>query len=349
MHCIFLLHLMRKIFAILLLITALFFALKKTGPELNVLIWDNYLAPDTISNFEKRTGVSVNIELFKSNEEALAKLKANPGVYDVVVPSDYMVKILSEEKLLTPLEHAKIPNLQNISADGKGKYFDPELKVSVPYAFGSAGFAVNTKFVQDKQLSWKTLTEPRFKGHIILMDDMRYVLGSVLLELGLDPNTTNKEDIAKAQALLKEVVLNVQKITPDTPVDLMIQEGGWVSYGYSGDSYQMHDGNPAITFIFPTSGAMQFMDNLVIPVNAPHTDLAYQFINYILDPVVSKDITEATKFGSYNTAALPLISEEVRNNPSVFPSKGDRAKFQFVKDLGDDLALYDQAWQEIKR
>jgi spermidine/putrescine transport system substrate-binding protein len=341
---------MRKIIVFVVLVVGIaFFALHNSGPELNLLIWDNYLAPDTISNFEERTGANVTVELFKSNEEALAKIKANPGVYDVVIPSDYMVKILSDEKLLTTLDHANIPNLKNISAEGRGKYFDPQLSVSAPYAFGFAGFAVNTKFVQDKALNWKTLTDPRFKGHIVLMDDMRYVLGSVLAELGLDPNTTKKEDIAQATDLLKQVLPNVSKITPDTPVDLMIQDGAWVSYGYSGDSYQMHDGNPAITFMFPTGGAMQFMDNLVIPVNAPHLDLAYQFIDYILDPVVSKDMTEATKFGSYNSAAFPLISEAVRTNPSVFPSKADSAKLQFVKDLGDDLALYDEAWQEMKR
>lgn len=317
--------------------------------ELNLLIWDNYVAPDTVENFEKQTGATVIVELFKSNEEALAKIKANPGVYDVVVPSDYMVKIMKDENLLTTLDKSKLPNLANIADSAKGFYYDPDFAVSVPYQYGSAGFAVNTKFVKDETITWKTLTEPRFKGHIVIMDDMRYVLGSVLMELGLDPNTTNQADIDQAVALLKQVLPNVQKITPDTPVDLMVADGAWIAYGYSGDSYQMNDENDAITYVLPTYGGMQFFDNLAIPANAPHNDLAHAFVNYILEPQVSADITNETKYGNPNEAALPLIDEETRGNPSVFPPADIVRKLKFVEDLGDGVAVYDQAWQEIKQ
>ncbi len=340
----------RALLALILVVGVILIARKSPeSKELNLLIWDNYLAPDTIANFEKETDSKVIVDLFKSNEEALAKIKANPGVYDIAVPSDYMVKILKEEGLLTSLEIGMIPGSASLAPTARGNYFDPNLEVSIPYAYGSAGFAVNAKFVQDSTLSWKVLSEPRFKGHIVLMDDMRYVLGSVLLELGLDPNTRDKADIDKAVELLKNVLKNVQKITPDTPVDLMVEEGAWIAYGYSGDSYQMHDGNSAITYMLPASGGMQFFDNLVIPKDAPHTMLALEFIDYILRPEVSAAITNATKFGNPNAAALPLIDEEVRTNPSVFPSAESLAKMHFVEDLGDDISLYDQAWQEIKR
>ncbi len=342
----------RTTLAVIVVVVIAFWALTRSpavSNELNLLIWDNYLAPNTIANFEKETGAKVIVELFKSNEEALAKIKANPGVYDVAVPSDYMVDILKKESLLSPIEKGSIPNLTNVSESATGHYYDLDSSVSVPYAFGSAGFAVNTKFVQDTTLTWKTLTEPRFKGHIVLMDDMRYVLGSVLLELGLDPNSRKKEDIDAAVALLKEVLPNVQKITPDTPVALMVADGAWVAYGYSGDSYQMHDENPAITYVLPVYGGMQFFDNLVMPVGAPHKDLALKFINYILKPDVSAAITNATHFGNPNAAAVPLVEESVRTNPSVFPPADVMKKLHFVEDLGDDLALYDQAWQEIKR
>ncbi len=319
------------------------------APELNLLIWDNYLAPDTIPNFEEATGAKVIVELFKSNEEALAKIKANPGVYDVVVPSDYMVKILKDENLLEPIDFSKVPNFENISASSKGHYYDPNSTHSVPYAFGSAGFAVNTKFVQDEEITWELLKEERFKGQIVLMDDMRYVLGAVLLELGLDPNTTSKEDIDRAVALLKEVLPNVQKITPDTPVDLMVAEGAWIAYGYSGDVYQMSDENSDITYMLPSYGGMQFFDSMLIPVGAPHKELAHTFINYILEPEVSAAITNETNYGNPNQAAREFIDEDTLDNPSVFPPEAVMSKLHFVEDLGDDVSLYDDAWQEIKR
>lgn len=317
--------------------------------ELNLLIWDNYLADDTISNFEKETESRVIVELFKSNEELLAKIKTNPGVYDVIVPSDYMIAIMSDEGLLEPLDHTMLPNEKNIAQTSRKPYYDPELTYTVPYAYGSAGFAVNTAHVSDKTITWKTLTEPRFKGQVVLMDDMRYVLGSVLLELGLDPNTRKQADIDAAVALLKQVLPNVSKITPDTPVDLMAANGAWVAYGYSGDSYQMHDMNPDITYMLPTYGGLQFADNLAIPKGAPHKELAQSFLNYILRPEVAAAITEATSYATPNTAAFDLVDEAVRQNPSVYPPKSAMSKLHFVEDLGDDIALYDNAWQEIKR
>lgn len=340
-----------KIGAAILVIAAvlLLFRSKPAANELNLLIWDNYLAPDTLANFEKATNSKVIVELFKSNEEALAKIKANPGTYDVVVPSDYMIDVMKTDGVLETLDHAKIPNIANIAASAKGNYFDPDFSVSVPYAVGSAGFAVNTKFVTEKTLSWQGLTDAKYKGHIVLMDDMRYVLGSVLLELGLDPNTRNKADIEKAVTLLKKVLPNVSKITPDTPVDLMVAEGAWIAYGYSGDSYQMHDGNPAITYMFPDSGGMEFFDNLAIPANPPHKELAEQFLNYILDPKVAADLVNATHYAHPIPSALQYVEKDVRENPSVFVSDADMKKLHFVMDLGDDVALYDNAWQEIKQ
>jgi|CXWL01.1.fsa_nt_gi spermidine/putrescine-binding protein len=344
-------NLFRLLVVVVLVIIGMLVFQKANAPskELNVLIWDNYLAPDTIANFEKQTDATVIVELFKSNEEALAKIKANPGVYDIAVPSDYMVEILKNEKLIQRLDRSQIPNIKDIAESAKGHYYDPNFAVSVPYAFGSAGFAVNTKFVQDTTLTWKILTEPRFKGHIVLMDDMRYVLGSVLLELGLDPNTRKKEDIDQAVALLKEVMPNVQKITPDTPVDLMVADGAWVAYGYSGDSYQMHDGNPAITYLLPTYGGMKFFDNIVIPADAPNLSLAHAFINYILEAKVSADITNATHYGNPVSTAFPLIDEAVRTNPSAFPPEDIMKKLHLVQDVGDDVALYDDAWQKMKQ
>lgn len=327
-----------------------YFALGANPPnELNLLIWDNYLAADTLANFEQQTDSAVITELFKSNEEALAKIKANPGVYDIVVPSDYMVHVLKSEGLLETLDATKIPSLKNISASMRKHYYDADGSVSVPYAYGTAGFAVNTTFVADETITWRALTEERFKGQIVLMDDMRFVLGSVLLELGLDPNTTKREDIDAAVALLKQVMVNVQKITPDTPVDLMAADGAWIAYGYSGDVFQMHDLNEAVEYKLPAFGALQFVDNLAIPVDAPHADLAHAFIEYILDPKASADITEATSYGNPNTAALAFISEELKSNPSVFLPEQSATKLHFIKDIGDDIALYDDAWQEIKR
>jgi spermidine/putrescine transport system substrate-binding protein len=340
-----------KVLVLVIVLVIAFFAYKglSGARELTVLSWDNYIGPNTIADFEKKCDCKVVYELMKSNEEGLAKLKSSPGVYDVGVFSDYMVKVLKDEGMVEKLDKKKLMNVANISDDFKSSYFDPGLDYTVPYAYGSTGFGVNTKYYTGATISWRELSKPQYKGKVAVMDDARYVLGSVLVELGLDPNTRDQKDIDRAVALFKQVVPNIQKFTADTPVDLMVSEGAWVAYGYSGDVFQMHDQNPAIIFMTPEKGSMKFLDNMLIPAGAPHSDLAHQYIDFILDPKVSADITNEIHYGNPNVAARTYIDSKILANPSTFPSSDVLKKLHFVEDVGDDLAKYDKAWEDIKQ
>src|SRR3989344_428051 len=342
---------MKKLLAIVLLILAAgaFYYSQKSDNQLTVLNWDYYIGPTTISDFEKASGSSVVYELFKSNEEALAKIKANPGVYDIVIPSDYMVDILKKEDLLEPLDKEALANISNIPAEFRGSYFDPNLEYSVPYAFGTTGFGVNTKAFSGTTITWKMLSEPQYKGKIAVIDDMRFVLGSVLMELGYSPNTVNPAEIDAAVALFQTVVPNIQKFTADSPVELMVSEGAMISYAYNGDVLQMQDENENIRFLIPPYGTLKFLDSVVIPKDAPHKEAALAFINFLLDPEVSAAITKETHYGNPNTAARAHIEADILENPTTFPPDTVVQKLQFVRDVGEDLGLYDKAWEKVKQ
>lgn len=341
-----------KIAIILVTVLALlglgYFLIFKDNREINVLSWDNYIGKNTLGNFTKKTNVNVIYELIKSNEEALAKAKANPGVYDVVVVSDYMVKIMKDEGLLAPIDKKELSNLKNVSEEFKGAYYDADLEFSIPYAFGTAGFAVNKKYYKGTTISWKELGNSKYKGKITVMDDMRYVLGSVLLELGYDPNTTNKDEIGRAVALFKKVLPNIQKFTPDTPVDLMVNEEAWIAYGYSGDALQMQIQNKNIGYLIPNAGALKFVDNMVFLKGSERSSDAMAYINYILEPEVSAEITNEINYGNPNDAARSLINPEILSNPAVFTDLDTTKKLRFVEDVGEALNLYNDAWEKIK-
>ncbi|MBM3227968.1 spermidine/putrescine ABC transporter substrate-binding protein [Candidatus Peribacteria bacterium] len=348
---------MKKLLLVLLafcVIGAGYFALSRnaadTGPEeLTVLSWDDYIGLSTISDFEKETGATVTYEVIKSNEEALARVKSNPGVYDVIVVSDYMVDIIKAEDGAMMIDKKGMENLENIGDAFRGTYFDKNMEYSVPYAFGTTGFAVNTQYIKDTPISWKELSKPEYKGKIAMIDDMRYVLGSVLMELGFDPNSTDAQEIAAAVNLLKSVMPNVAKITESSPIDLMVNENVWVSYAWSGDILQMHTQNADIEYKIPDYGSLTFLDNMLIPADAPHRELARRYIDFILRPDVSAAITDEIQYGNPNTAAWPMISEEIRESPMVFPAAETIAKLQYIKDIGDDIALYEEAWESIKQ
>lgn len=324
-------------------------ATQNSSKQITVLSWDYYIGPNTIADFEKETGAKVTYELIKSNEEALARIKANPGVYDIAVVSDYMVDIMNKEKGLESINKETVPNLKNVDKAFTGNYFDPANSVSVPYAYGTAGFAVNTKHYSGSTISWKELTKPQYKGKIAVMDDMRYVLGSVLMELGYSPNTTDQKEIDAAVALFKQVVPNISKFSSDSPVELMVSEGAWISYGYSGDSLQMQTDNPAIRYLLPPYGGLKFLDNMIIPAGAPHKDVANEWIDFILRPDVSAAITDEIQYGNPNSAAVSLVDEATRTNPAVFPADAVRAKLQYVQDVGDAIELYNKAWESVKQ
>lgn len=321
---------------------------QNAAKQITVLSWDYYIGPNTIADFEKETGAKVTYELIKSNEEALARIKANPGVYDVAVVGDYMVDIMRKEDGLETIDELLIPNLANIGAAFKGNYFDPDMETSVPYAFGTTGFAVNTKFHSGASISWKELANPQYKGKVAVMDDMRFVLGSVLMELGYSPNTTVQSEIDEAVALLKTVTPNIVKFSADSPVELMVSEGATVAYAWSGDSLQMNAENPAIEYVIPSFGSLKFLDNMVIPTGAPHAELAHTWINFILRPDISAAITDEIQYGNPNTAAIDLISEDIRTSPAVFPADESLSKLVYIEDVGESVDRYDSAWESVK-
>jgi spermidine/putrescine transport system substrate-binding protein len=345
-----------RLFLSLGLVALLIIVYKSTHherPVLNVLNWDFYIGPTTVRDFEKEYDVTVNYGIYKDNEECLRKITSSPGVYDIIIPGDYMINTMvspksPNDRVLEKLDLGRLTNLKNIGDKYRGNYYDPHEDFCVPYMFGVSGFAVNRDFVKDESISWSLLTEPRFKGHVAVVDDMRFTLGSVLMELGKSPNTTNPDDLNQAVALLQRVKPNILKFTPDSGKDLLISGAAWVAYAYSGDVLQAERANPKLTFQIPVAGSIRFQDGVCIPKGAPNKELAEKFINFLLRPDVSAGITNEVMYGNTNEAALPLIRQTILSNPASFPGDADFAKCQPLKDVGDGLKLYETAWEKVK-
>jgi spermidine/putrescine transport system substrate-binding protein len=336
--------------AIAALVTVSFVFMQQQGRrQLNVLNWDFYIGKDTLSDFERDFDVRVNYEIYKDNEQCLAKIKANPNIYDVIFPSDYMIHIMKTEKLLAKLDHSRLKNLSNVGQEYRGNYYDMTENYSVPYMFGTTGFAINTEFVRDENITWALLAEkPEYQNRISIIDDLRFTLGSVLIEQGKSPNTRDKVDLDSAVSLLRKVRPNVKLFSADSPKDLLISGSIWIAYAWSGDTLQAQKGNPKVRYLIPKAGSLRFQDGICIPKGAPHGDLAHEFINYLLRDDVSAKITNDILYGNTNKAAYGSIRLEIRNNPASFPAPGDLQKLHWIEDVGESLKLYQNAWEEVK-
>jgi spermidine/putrescine transport system substrate-binding protein len=169
------------------------------------------------------------------------------------------------------------------------------------------------------------------------------------LALGYSPNDSRPEHIKAAYLKLKELMPNVKVFSTETVVSIMIDEDATVGMAWNGDTSKASQENKNIKFIFPKEGFVIWVDNFSIPIHAPHKDTAYAFINFILRDDIAKEIALYTAFPIANLAAQKLLPEEIRNNPTIYPSKEILSHGQFQIDLGEKtLALYEKYWEELK-
>lgn len=317
---------------------------------LSVYNYSTYIDPAVITEFEKKFNAKVKYDTYESNDDLYAKLKpGNPG-YDVIFPSDYMVTIMGKEKIVEELNLANIPNIKNIDPKFLNAPFDPGNKYSVPYQWGTMGLGYNIKATGKELTSWADAFDPKYKGRVALMDELRTQVGGILIYLGYDPNTKNPDEIAKAKDFIIEHRDNIAAFAPDTGQMLLDQGQVDIAVEWSGDIFQVMEENPNIRYAIPKEGTLVWVDNASIAKDAPHKELAEKFINFLLEPEIGAKISNFIKFASPNQAAIAkgLITKEDLQNKSIYPSPETFKNMAFINDVGDATRIYDEAWTEIK-
>jgi spermidine/putrescine transport system substrate-binding protein len=321
------------------------------GGTLNVYNWSTYVAPDTISNFEVLCEATVVYDIYDGNESLLARLRqGNPG-YDIAVPTDYAVAIMITEGLVEPLDFANIPNFANVSTNLKNPPSDPESRYSVPYQWGTIGIGYNTTTVTEAPTSWNDMFT--FEGNVAWLEDTRGVMGIALIMLGFDPNTTDAAEIEQARDFLATRGTNVRYIAGDDGQALLERGEVDMTIEYNGDIFQLIDSCECDTYAYvvPNEGSQIWVDNLVIPVDAPNKALAEAFIDYILAPRVGADLSNFTAYASPNQAAIDqaLIEADLLSNTAIYPPAETLSNLFFINEVPADVAaLYNDAWDQIK-
>lgn len=315
---------------------------------LNVYNWSNYIDKSVISQFEEEFNVKVNYDTYGSNEELLAKLMTGVSGYDIIVPSDYMIEIMIAEGLLAPLDHNNIPNLKNIDPRFLNLPFDPGNRYSIPYMWGTVGIGVNTAHVTEEIDSWEALFDPKYQGRIVMLNDMRETFGVALKLLGYSLNTTDPAELEAAKAKLLRQKPIVKAYESENIKNFLVSGEAWLVHAWPGDVLMAAEENPDIVYVLPKEGGTIWADNLAIPVKAPNKATAELFINFLLRPEISARLTEAIYYGNPNKEAWPLLSQEILEEPAVFPPDEALANSEWIQDVGEATTLYDRLWTEIK-
>jgi spermidine/putrescine transport system substrate-binding protein len=326
------------------------------GQTLNVYNWTIYIAEDTIPNFEAACDVDVTYDNYFTNEELLAKLQqGNPG-YDVIVPSDYMIALMIESEMLEPLNKDLIPNIANVSEDLLSPWYDDGNTYSLPYQWGTTGLAYNKTAVGRELTSWSDMFA--YEGDVAWLEDMRGMMAIGLRMQGFDVNTENPDEIEAAKQYLLErsgnvaaiVAGNSKQLLSSGDVDIAVDYNGNV-FGLIAECAAAPDCTTEYAYVIPAEGTNRWVDNLAIPVGAQNPDLANVFIDYILHPQVSADISNFVTYGSPNQVALDegLILEANLNNPAIYPPPEVRAVLWQARPVSPEAeVLYNNAWDELK-
>jgi spermidine/putrescine transport system permease protein len=315
---------------------------------LHIFCWSEYIPQQIVDAFSADTGIKVSMETYSSNEEMLAKLFAGGGNYDIIQPSEYVIEGLIKESLLTPIDHASIPNMKNLAPEFTNMSFDPGNKYSVPYMAGSVGIIVNTEVVQDDIKSYNDVFQEKFAKNIVVLDDAREIVSWGLESLGIPVNEVSDENLAKVKPLLEKWLPLVRVFDSDSPKTALLNGDVALGVVWAGEGAILLNEDEKFKWIVPAEGGHLFVDSLAIPKTAKHVKNAELFINYVLRPDVSVKISEAFPYLNPNVAARELLTPAQRNNPASFPTADQLANMQTFKDIGEQATKIDELVTSLK-
>ena len=323
---------------------------------LNVYNWSDYIAEDTIANFEKETGIKVRYDNFDNNEILHAKLVAGKTGYDVVVPSSYWARIQADGGLIRKLDRGQLPNWKNLDPDIQATLakLDPGNQYMVNWLWGYTTVGINVDKVKAALGStpmpenvWDLVFKPEYMSKlqscgVSFLDSATEIIPAALHYLGKNPSSNNPADYAGVAPLLKSIRPYVTLFSSSGYINDLASGSICVALGWSGDiniaRQRAIDGKTGqkIEALLPKTGGLLFFDVTVIPVDAPHPGNAHKFINYIMRPEVHASLTNKVFYANPNKESKKFVKPEVAANPTVFLPESELKKMSEPGALNND-------------
>jgi putrescine transport system substrate-binding protein len=334
---------------------------------LNLYIWSDYLAANTLPDFEKQTGIKVHVAYFDANETLETKLLAGSSGFDVVVPTASYFERQIKAGVYLPLDKSKLPNLRYM--DGllmsKVAQHDPGNAHGVIYMWGTNGIGYNEKLI--KALlpkapldSWRMVFDPAVaskvaKCGISVLDSPAEMMRAVYSYLGKDPNSQSPDDLVQAEAVLTKIRPYIRNINSSEYIEALANGDLCLAVGYNGDVMQARDRareagkGIEVKYAVPKEGSILWFDMLAIPKDAPDPDSAYAFLNYLMTPKVIAEISNFKRYANADAQAQSLVDPAVLNDPGIYPPVEQREKLAVqLADSADQTRAITRVWQKFK-
>ena len=324
---------------------------------LNIYNWSDYIADDTVKNFEKETGIKVRYDVFDNNEILNSKLVAGKSGYDIVVPTAQWARLQIDGKLLRKLDKSKIPNLANLDPAIQAKLakIDPSNDYLVDWLWGYTTVGINVTKVKAAlgampmpDNAWDLIFNPKYAAKlkscgVSFLDSPSEVLPAALMYLGKPAYSKVPADYADAGKLLQTIRPYVTLFSSSGYINDMANGAVCVALGWSGDiniarqrALDARNGNVIEVLVPKTSAALVF-DTMAIPADAPHPGNAMLWMNYILRPDVQASLTNKVFYANPNAAGIKFVRKDIAGNKTVFLSDADKARMTAPEAVPADI------------
>ncbi|NLQ17121.1 polyamine ABC transporter substrate-binding protein [Marinomonas sp. M1K-6] len=344
------------------------FALNSQAEDvLNIYNWSDYMAPGALEQFSQETGIKVNYDVYDSNEVLEAKLMAGGSGYDVVMPSNSFFERQVQAGVYQAIDKSKLSNYANLDQTlaKQIEKHDAGNVHNIPYAWGTIGIGYNTKMIEQRlgttQIdSWDILFDSSIAAKledcgIAVLDSPAEIMSVVNNYRGEDPNSEDKNVLDESVKLMATAQDNIKYFHSSKYISDLANGEVCVAIGYNGDILQSQsraeEANQGvdINFVIPQEGTLVWFDLMAIPADAPHPEAAHQFIDFILKKDIAAAISNYVFYAVPNTAAEPLLDDEVANNKGVYPTQAVKEKlFVQVAHTARFDRLLTRAWTNIK-
>ncbi len=344
---------MKKMLSLLLTLALLLpaCALADDRPVVNVFNWAEYIDEDVLRQFEEETGIHVNYMMFTTNEDMMVQVEKNPGQFDVVFPSDYMVERMINKGLLAEINYDNIPNAKYILENLRNPDYDLGGAHSVPYMWGTVGILYNTKMVDDPVDSWAILWDQKYANNVFMMDSIRDSMGITLKYLGYSMNTRDiiALEACKTKLIEQKTSGMVKAYQVDETKDKMVGGEAALAVMWSGDAQYAIDLNPDLAYAVPKEGSNVWVDPMVIMKDGANRENAERFVDFLCRPDIAQKNCEAIWYSSPNSGAIEQMGAVYTENPVMNPPQDVIDRCEFFHDIDETyMPVYNALWQEVK-
>ncbi|MXU65676.1 ABC transporter substrate-binding protein [Oceanomicrobium pacificus] len=318
--------------------------------KLNIYNWGNYTSPEMIEKFEAEHDIEVTLDGYDSNETMLAKVKEGNTGYDIVVPGDYMIKIMIEQDLLAEVKPNEMENFANVDPNWVDVWWDPGRNYSIPYQWGTTSFTVDTEVFTGDINTLELLFNPpeELQGRINMLNDMNDVINAGLRYLGYGRCNGNVDELREVTELLVEAKQHWRTMDYST-IEKLTSGDVDLSQNWNGAAMRARAQRPSLQYAYPKEGFTGWMDNVAVLKDAPNMENAKLFINFMMDPENAAMTSNFARYANGIKGSEAFMDPEMLEAPEIL-MPADAPAPDFVKPCPQEVVdLYNKIWTRLKQ